>query len=88
MIKPNVSFDEIVKDYTIVQSVQSNGKFFVNVNVKVTGGNVGLIEGHNGAWKVINDPKFETGVLIKAIKRCIDNYLRYMNEFLETDEEF
>ena len=92
-MKPDVTFQEIVDNYVIKETVQENGKFFVSVQKKGgeyflegyrPGGNVGLIEGYNGAWKVINDPKFETGVLAKAVKRCIDNYLRYMIEFQDT----
>jgi len=88
MIKPDVTFEEIVNGYVIKETVQENGKFFVSVQKRcgdVAGHSpyVGLIEGYNGAWKVINDPRFETGVLAKAVKRCIDNYLRYMVEFEE-----
>jgi len=95
MIKPDVKFDEITKDYVIQYDVKDNGKFFVSVQKRggeyisgyQLGGYVGLIEGYNGAWKVSNDPKFETGVLIKAVKRCIDNYLRYIVEYKETLEQ-
>lgn len=90
MIKPDVSFDEIKEKFVINSYTNARGIFTVSVFKKAEAvGNyvvtdrlhIGEIEGYAGQWKVINDPKFETSQLIKAIKRAIDNYLRFENEF-------
>lgn len=91
MQKPDVNFEDIANNYTI-DYISDGGRYTVIVFEKLNGGNVagdevGRIEGYNGHWKIKNDPTFEGSILIKAIKKVIDTYLRFHLEFEYTRSE-
>jgi hypothetical protein len=83
-----VNEKDILLNYELENDLSVGGKYYIKIKRKDTKEYIGLVEGYNGQWRVQNDPTFDTGLLIKAVKKSIENYLKFHLEFVELEKQF